>query len=137
MKPLSAAVLAVLALLSSAGAPAQTPPAQPPTPPPLVLEGVDVNVVSVTAVIFDKSGHFVPSLGPKDVELFDVRYLDPLTGLWQDSWDTTQLTGQLNRLPLEVKVTLVLKPVKNSPPYRFVTKFMLPMQQALSFGIPR
>ena len=73
----------------------------------------------------------------EDVELFDIRYLDPLTGLWQDTWDTTQLTGQLNRLPLEVKVTLVLKPVKNSPPYRFVTKFMLPMQQALSFGIPR
>ena len=73
----------------------------------------------------------------EDVELFDIRYLDPLTGQWTDTWDTTQLTAQLNRLPLEVKVTLVLKPVKNSPPYRFVTKFMLPMQQPLSFGIPR
>ncbi len=73
----------------------------------------------------------------EDVELFDIRYLDPLTGQWIESWDTTQVTGQLNRLPLEVKVTLVLKPVKNTPPYRFVTKFMLPMQEALSFGISR
>lgn len=73
----------------------------------------------------------------EDVELFDVRYLDPLSGQWVESWDTTQLTGQLNRLPLEVKVTLVLKPVKNSPPFRYVTKFMLPMQQPLSFGIAR
>lgn len=73
----------------------------------------------------------------EDVELFDIRFLDPLSSQWVESWDTTQLTGQLNRLPLEVKVTLVLKPVKNSPPFRFVTKFVLPMQQPLSFGIPR
>ena len=73
----------------------------------------------------------------EDVELFDIRYLDPLSGQWVETWDTTQLTGQTNRLPLEVKVTLVLKPVKNTPPFRFVTKFMLPMQQPLSFGIPR
>ena len=32
---------------------------------------VDVNVVSVTAVIFDKAGHFVPGLGPQDVELLE------------------------------------------------------------------
>lgn len=73
----------------------------------------------------------------EDVELFDIRFLDPLSSQWVESWDSTQLTGQLNRLPLEIKVTLVLKPVKNSPPFRFVTKFMLPMQQPLSFGIPR
>lgn len=73
----------------------------------------------------------------EDVELFDIRFLDPLSSQWVESWDSTQLTGQLNRLPLEVQVTLVLKPVKNSPPFHFVTKFMLPMQQALSFGIPR
>jgi general secretion pathway protein J len=73
----------------------------------------------------------------EDVELFDLRFLDPLTGQWLESWDTMQLTGQLNRLPLEVKVTLVLKPVRNTPPFRFITKFILPMQQPLTFGIPR
>jgi VWFA-related protein len=32
---------------------------------------VDVNVVSVTAVVFDKGGHFIPGLGPGDVEVFE------------------------------------------------------------------
>ena len=41
---------------------AQTPP------PPIVLE-VDVDVVSVTAVVHDSAGRFVGGLGPKDVEL--------------------------------------------------------------------
>jgi general secretion pathway protein J len=73
----------------------------------------------------------------EDVESFDIRYLDPQSGLWAESWDTTQLTGQPNRLPIEVKITLVLKEVKNSPKYRFTTKVMVPMMQPLSFGIPR
>ncbi|MBX3193282.1 MAG: general secretion pathway protein GspJ [Labilithrix sp.] len=73
----------------------------------------------------------------EDVELFDIRYLDPLTGQWLESWDTTQATGQLNRLPIEVRVSLTLKGVKNTPPFKFTTKFIVPMVQPLSFGIPR
>jgi Ca-activated chloride channel homolog len=45
--------------------PVQTPA---PSPPTLTLE-VGVDVVSVTAVVFDKGGHFVKGLGPKDVQL--------------------------------------------------------------------
>ena len=41
-----------------------------PTPPPFTLE-VDVDVVSVTAVVHDKAGRFVPGLGPKDVEVYE------------------------------------------------------------------
>jgi general secretion pathway protein J len=88
-----------------------------------------------------------PDLDPKhggvinvvaeDVEAFDVRYLDPQTGAWLETWDSTQLTGQLNRLPLEVEITIALKPVKSSPPFRYTTKVMIPIQQPLSFGIPR
>lgn len=73
----------------------------------------------------------------EDVESFDLRYLDPLTGQWVESWDTTQATGQLNRLPVEVRITLALKAVKNSPPFRYTTKVVIPMVQPLSFGIPR
>jgi general secretion pathway protein J len=73
----------------------------------------------------------------EDIESFNVRYFDPVTGLWTDSWDSTQLTGNLNRLPLEVEITLVLKGVNGGPPYTFQTKGMLPLQQPLSFGIPR
>jgi len=86
---------------------------------------------------FDPKRGGVVNVLAEDVEIFDVRYLDPLTGTWTDTWDTTQITGQLNRLPLEVKVVLELKGVRNSPPYRFTTKFIMPMQQPLSFGIPR
>ena len=73
----------------------------------------------------------------EDVESFDLKFLDPLTGQWVESWDTTQVTGQLNRLPVEVKISLALKPVKNSPPFKFTTKVVIPMVQPLTFGIPR
>jgi hypothetical protein len=48
-----------------------------------------------------------------------------------------QVTGQPNRLPLEVSVKLVLKGLGNSPPYSYATKVFLPISQPLSFGIPR
>jgi general secretion pathway protein J len=73
----------------------------------------------------------------EDVELFDVRFLDPLTGQWKETWDTTQALGELNRLPLEVKITLSLKNVPIGTPSTFTTKFIMPMQQPLSFGIAR
>jgi general secretion pathway protein J len=73
----------------------------------------------------------------EDVDQFDVRYLDPQTGMWVETWDSMQVTGQPNRLPLEVVVTLVLKGVGEGPPYAYTTKFFLPIQQPLAFGIPR
>ena len=73
----------------------------------------------------------------EDVELFDLRFLDPMTGQWKETWDTTQALGEANRLPLEVKVTLTLKNVPMGTPSTFATKFMMPMQQPLSFGIAR
>jgi general secretion pathway protein J len=82
---------------------------------------------------FKKGG--VVNVLAEDVEKFDIKYLDPLTGQWLDAWDSTQMNAQLNRLPLEVRVELELKPVKNTPPFKYVTKFMLPIQQPLKFGI--
>jgi general secretion pathway protein J len=74
----------------------------------------------------------------EDIESFDVRYMDPTTTQWTETWDTIQPTAQFNRLPLEVRITLTLKNASASglePVY--TTKVMLPMQQPLSFGIPR
>ena len=51
-----------------APAPAQAPAQAPPKP--FTLE-VSVDVVSVTAVVFDKSGRFVRGLGPKDITLLE------------------------------------------------------------------
>lgn len=68
----AAAVLVALAMAIPDGAAAQAPPTQAPPPgqKPLVVE-VDVDVVSVTAVVFDKAGRFVRGLGPADIELFE------------------------------------------------------------------
>lgn len=73
----------------------------------------------------------------EDVTEFDIRYLDPLTGQWTESWDSVQVTGQPNRLPLAARIRLVLKGVGSGAPYAYTTKVFLPIQQPLSFGIPR
>jgi general secretion pathway protein J len=72
----------------------------------------------------------------EDVEKFDVRFLDPMTGQWVETWDTMQVTGQPNRLPLEVSITIVLKGVGGGPSYPYSTKVFLPIQQPLTFGVP-
>ena len=89
MKRFALVALCVGALAALAPARAQQPPAAPapakptptpqapgqpaPTPPvikPFTLE-VTVDVVSVTAVVFDKAGRPVRGLGTKDVQLFE------------------------------------------------------------------
>lgn len=66
MRPAGRAA-AALALLLAPAAAAQAPA---PTPPPLTL-GVEVDVVSLTAVIHDKAGRFVKGLGPADVTVLE------------------------------------------------------------------
>jgi general secretion pathway protein J len=73
----------------------------------------------------------------EDVEEFELKFFDPLTGSWQDTWDSTQVSGQPNRLPLEVRVKLTLKGTAGGNPSTFTTKVMLPIQQPLTFGIPQ
>jgi general secretion pathway protein J len=76
-----------------------------------------------------------------DIDLFDLSYLDPTTSLWVDSWDTTQAAGQPNRLPLQVRVTLVLNGGRRTSvdrgrdKLRFATTVTLPINQPLSFAI--
>jgi len=79
----------------------------------------------------------IADLVAEDVEEFDLKYLDPLTGQWVESWDSTQVTGQPNRVPLAVMIRLVLKGVGGGPNLEYTTKIFLPMQQPLAFGIPR
>jgi general secretion pathway protein J len=73
----------------------------------------------------------------EDIEEFDIRYLDPMTAQWVETWDSVQVAGQPNRLPLEVRVRLVLKGVGGGASYDYTTKIFIPIQQPLSFGIPR
>jgi VWFA-related protein len=60
------AALATLALSASAPVTGQ----EPPQIKPFVLE-VEVDVVSVTAVVFDKKGRFIRDLGTEDVQLYE------------------------------------------------------------------
>jgi general secretion pathway protein J len=75
-----------------------------------------------------------------DIDLFDLQYLDAQTGQWQESWDTTQVTGQADRLPLQVRVILVLNggvrsgAERSRGTIRLVTKVGLNMLQPLTFA---
>jgi len=59
-----------LALILALGGAMVSAGAQTPEQKPFTLE-VDVNVVSVTTVVYDKAGHFIRGLGPSDVQLFE------------------------------------------------------------------
>ena len=76
-----------------------------------------------------------------DIDLFDLSFLDPTTSQWVETWDTTQSTGQQNRMPLMVRVTLVVNGGRRSSagrlrnPLRFETTVVIPITQPLSFVI--
>jgi general secretion pathway protein J len=73
----------------------------------------------------------------EDVAEFNLRYLDPLTQQWTDSWDASQQAAQFGRLPTQVKITLVLNKGPGDRPIRFQTKVPIAMQLPLTFAIPR
>ncbi|WP_437967647.1 type II secretion system protein GspJ [Sorangium sp. So ce260] len=70
----------------------------------------------------------------EDIESFDVQYLDPVTGEWVDSWDSTQPAAQFERLPSQVWVTLVLNGGPGGQPIKFETKVPIAMQVPIAFG---
>jgi general secretion pathway protein J len=70
-----------------------------------------------------------------DVDSFSLRYLDPLTGLWTDSWDTTSTAAQFGRMPLQVEIKLVMKGGPAGEPIRLSTKTPIQMLQPLAFAL--
>ncbi len=72
----------------------------------------------------------------EDVVDFQLEFLDPLSGEWVDSWDTSQAAGQPNRLPAQVKIFLTVPDLRNPGQTRtFGTRARLPMQFALNHAI--
>jgi general secretion pathway protein J len=71
----------------------------------------------------------------EDVAEFDLSYLDPLTGAWTDTWDSTQAAGQFQRLPLQVKIRLVLRGGIGDLPIKLETRVPIAMQSAITFGV--
>ncbi|WP_437506703.1 type II secretion system protein GspJ [Sorangium sp. So ce1099] len=70
----------------------------------------------------------------EDIESFNIQYLDPVTGEWVDSWDSTQPAAQLDRLPSQVWVTLILNGGPGGEPIKFETKVPIAMQVPIAFG---
>jgi VWFA-related protein len=90
-----AAALAVLAFAGPAGTTAQ----QTPQIKPFTLE-VEVDVVSVTAVVFDKKGTFIRDLSTSDIELFE-------DGVPQDvDYFREASSEEAERVPLTVVLVL-------------------------------
>lgn len=70
-----------------------------------------------------------------DIDTFSLKYLDPMNGMWTESWDTTSAAGQPNRLPLQVEIYLVLKGGPAGDPIRLRSKTALSMLQPLAFAL--
>ena len=76
-----------------------------------------------------------------DLDLFELNYLDAQTGDWTEKWDSTQALGQHNKLPLQVRVLLMLNggartsAERSRAPLRFITKVALALRDPLTFGV--
>jgi general secretion pathway protein J len=88
---------------------------------PEVSEKMDLVRREQTPIDMEPKRGGVVNVLAENVEEFDLRYLDPQTGQWVDSWDTTQVSGQPGRLPLEIRVTLVLKGIPGGVSSTFTT----------------
>jgi VWFA-related protein len=69
-----------------------------PTPVPFTLE-VQVDLVSITAVVYDKAGRFVADLGPDDIEVYE-------DGVRQEVSIFRQVEGGDEKIPLSVLLVL-------------------------------
>lgn len=68
-----------------------------------------------------------------DIEGFELSFLDPQTGEWLTTWDTTQAAMQPNRLPSQVMIKVIVPNVRGQgPDQTFGTRASLPLQFALN-----
>ncbi len=68
----------------------------------------------------------------EDVEEFDLEYLDSTTGQWVREWSTTQAAGQPNRLPIQVKIRVVVAHPETRRPMTIGTRVHLPIRFGLN-----
>lgn len=69
----------------------------------------------------------------KNVEEFNVEYLDPLLSEWVQTWDTEDVLSQPNRLPTQVRIRLAVKPPgRRGKTQVFGTRVTIPLNYALN-----
>lgn len=107
------------------------------SPDPLVSGKIDLARREQAVIDIDPTKGGVVYVLADDIDLFDLKFLDPTTGIWLDQWDSSSATGQLNRLPLMVSITLVLKGGPSGKPVKLEEKVPLQMIQPLTFAMPR
>jgi len=87
----------------------------------------------------DKGGRI--DVMASDIDLFDLEYLDPLSGLWRDEWDSVSVVGERGRLPRQVKITLVMNNGERAAgsarkqKIRLVSKVSIFVRDPLTFGV--
>lgn len=67
-----------------------------------------------------------------DIERVEFEYFDWKDADWQESWDTTKIDAENNRLPERVRITITLKNDRDKE-YKRTTQARIPMQEMLSF----
>jgi general secretion pathway protein J len=70
----------------------------------------------------------------EDVQRLDIEYFDPLTKEWSGEWDTTQAAGQPWRLPMQVRITLVINGGPGGRPITLRSRVSPAIQTALEFA---
>lgn len=72
----------------------------------------------------------------EDVTAFDIKYLDPMSGEWLSSWNTSQAIGQPSRLPSQVKISLsVVDPRNPTRSITLTTRVPVRIRYALNHAI--
>jgi general secretion pathway protein J len=70
------------------------------------------------------------------VKSFEVRYYDDATERWTETWDTTQSTGQVGRLPPRVRVSITLEEGPRREERVYATETAIMVTRPLTFGLP-
>lgn len=69
----------------------------------------------------------------EDVLEFDMEYLDPVSKEWVRSWDSTSAAGQMNRLPVQVKILLTVPGITRGKQREvFGTRVSVPITYAIN-----
>ena len=106
-------------------------------PDPNVAGKVDLVRREQTIIDIDPNKGGQVMVLAEDIDLFDIKLLDPQSGLWTDSWDSNQAIGQPNRVPAQVRITLVLRGGPGGRPIKFEEKIPIAITEPVSFATPK
>jgi general secretion pathway protein J len=76
----------------------------------------------------------------RDITAFELAFLEPMTGEWVTTWDTTQAAMQLNRLPTQVRIKVSIpggRATSSTDDLVFATRAELMMPYALNHAVYR